>query len=47
MKILEQIKNNAVPAGVMHSAAKGALPLPAAETLEILVHLTHNPVFAE
>lgn len=46
-KILEQIKNSAVPAGVMHSAAKGALPLPAAETLEILVHLTHNPVFAE
>ena len=46
-KILEQIKNSAVPAGVMHSAAKGALPLPAAETLEILVLLTHNPVFAE
>src|SRR5215470_8519735 len=46
-KILDQIKNNAVPAGVMHSAAKGSLPLPPAETLEILVYLTQNPVFAE
>src|SRR5262249_32630141 len=46
-KILDQIKNNAVPAGVMHSAAKGALPLPPAETLEILVYLTNNPVFSE
>jgi hypothetical protein len=46
-KILEQIKSNAVPAGVVHSAAKGALPLPPAEMLEILVYLTHNPVFAK
>jgi hypothetical protein len=46
-KILDQIKSNAVPAGVVHSAAKGALPLPPAETLEILVYLTHNQVFAK
>ena len=46
-KILEQIKNNAVPAGVVRSAAKGALPLPPAEMLEILVYLTHNPMFAQ
>lgn len=31
----------------MHSAAKGALPLPPAEMLEILVYLTHNAVFAK
>jgi hypothetical protein len=47
MKFLDQIKNNAVPATVMRSAAKGALPLPAAEMLEILVYLTQNPVFAQ
>jgi hypothetical protein len=46
-KILDQIKRNAVPAGVLRSAAKGALPLPPAEMLEILVYLTQNPVFAQ
>jgi hypothetical protein len=46
-KIIDQIKNNAVPAGVMHSAAKGALPLPPAEMLEILVYLTQNSVFGQ
>jgi hypothetical protein len=45
--VLDQIKRNAVPAAVMRSAAKGALPLPPAEMLEILVYLTHNPVFAQ
>ncbi|HEY6304999.1 MAG TPA: hypothetical protein VI488_00910 [Candidatus Angelobacter sp.] len=43
--IFDQIKANAVPAGVMRSAAKGALPVPPSETLEILVYLTQNPVF--
>jgi hypothetical protein len=46
-KILDQIKRNAVPVGVLRSAAKGALPLPPAEMLEILVYLTQNPVFAQ
>lgn len=44
---LEQIKSNAVPAGVLRSAAKGALPLPPAEMLEIMVYLTHNPLFGQ
>jgi hypothetical protein len=47
MKILDQIKRNAVPVGVLRSAAKGALPLPPAEMLDILVYLTQNPVFAQ
>ncbi|HLW54201.1 MAG TPA: hypothetical protein VKW06_15295 [Candidatus Angelobacter sp.] len=46
-KILDQIKRNEVPAAVMHSAAKGALPLEPGEMLEILVYLTHNAVFAQ
>jgi hypothetical protein len=46
-KILDQIKRNAVPEGVLRSAAKGALPLEPAEMLEILVYLTQNPVFAQ
>jgi hypothetical protein len=46
-KILDQIKRNAVPVGVLRSAAKGALPLPPAEMLDILVYLTQNPVFSQ
>jgi hypothetical protein len=46
-QILDQIKRNAVPVGVLRSAAKGALPLPPAEMLEIMVYLTQNPVFAQ
>lgn len=46
-QMMELIKTNAVPAAVMRSAAKGALSVPPAEMLQILVHLTHNPVFAE
>lgn len=46
-KILDQIKRNAVPEGVLRSAAKGALPLEPAEMLDILVYLTQNPVFAQ
>jgi len=36
-----------VPAGVMRSAARGALAVPAAEMLEILVFLTDHPIFGE
>jgi len=32
---------------VMRSAAKGALPLTAAESIEILVYLTQNPLFGQ
>ena len=45
--ILELIKKNAVPVNVMRSAAKGALPLPAGEMLEVLVYLTQNPLFGQ
>jgi hypothetical protein len=47
MKILDQIKANAVPLELMRTAAKGGLPLPAAEMLEILVYLTQHPVCAD
>src|SRR3954470_12259165 len=46
-RMIELIKQSAVPATVMRSAAKGALALSAAEMIEILVFLTGNPVFAE
>jgi hypothetical protein len=45
--ILEMIKRNAVPASVMRTAAKGALPVPADQMLEIMVYLTNNSVFAQ
>ena len=45
--ILELIKKNAVPVNVMRSAAKGALPIPADETLQVLVYLTNNPLFGQ
>jgi hypothetical protein len=45
--ILDQIKSNAVPASVMRIAAKGALPLPPAEMLEVMVYLTQNPIFGQ
>jgi hypothetical protein len=45
--ILELIKKNAVPVNVMRSASRGALPLSADETLEVLVYLTQNPIFGQ
>lgn len=45
--IFEMIKRNAVPASVMRTAARGALPVPTDQMLEILVYLTQNPVFAQ
>lgn len=47
MRILDQIKSNAIPVELMRSAARGALPLPAVEMLEILVYLTTHSLFAE
>ncbi len=46
-RMLEMIKQSAVPANLMRSAAKGALALPAPEMVEILVHLAHHPVVGE
>jgi hypothetical protein len=46
-RMFDLIKQSAVPANVMRSAAKGALALSSAEMVEILVFLTTNALFAE
>ena len=46
-RMIDLIRQSAVPAHLMKSAAYGALSLPAAETLEILVFLTKHPIFGE
>jgi hypothetical protein len=47
-RILELIRASALPAHQMMSAAKGAMHLPPAETVEILVYLAeHNKIFSE
>ncbi len=46
-RMIELMRQSAVPANVMRSAARGALALPPPEMIEILVYLTTNPVFAE
>src|SRR5690242_5158434 len=45
--MIELVKQSAVPANVMRTAAKGALALPAAEMLEILVYLAASPLFGQ
>jgi hypothetical protein len=45
--MIELIKQSAVPANVMRSAAKGALALPPAEMIEVLVYLTTAPLFGD
>ena len=46
-RMIELIRESAVPANIMRAAARGALALPPSEMIEILVHLTQNPVFAQ
>src|SRR5258708_22704327 len=46
-QMFDLIKQSAVPAAMMRSAAKGALSVPAEEMIEILVYLTANPVFGQ
>ncbi|HTK95588.1 MAG TPA: hypothetical protein VL382_08100 [Terriglobales bacterium] len=46
-RMIELIKQSAVPANVMRSAAKGALALSSAEMVEILVYLSTHPMFGE
>ncbi len=46
-KMLELIRQSAVPVNVMRSAAKGALDLPPVEMLEVLVHLSKHDLFGE
>jgi hypothetical protein len=46
-RMIDLFRQSAVPSNIMRSAAKGALALPPAEMIEILVYLAGNPVFAE
>jgi hypothetical protein len=46
--MIQLIRASAVPAHVMHTASRGALSVPPAEMIEILVHLAmHNKVFGQ
>lgn len=47
-RMIDLIRASALPATRMHAAARGALTVPAAEMIEILVHLAnHNKIFAQ
>ena len=46
-RMLDMIKQSAVPANLMRTAAKGALALPAPEMVEILVFLAHHHLVGE
>jgi hypothetical protein len=46
-RMIDLIKQSGVPANVMRSASKGALALPAAEMIEILVYLATTPLFGD
>jgi hypothetical protein len=46
-RMIELIKQSAVPASVMRSAARGALSLPAVEIVEILVFLSTHHTFGD
>jgi hypothetical protein len=46
-RLIELMKQSAVPAGVMRSASRGALAIPPGEMLEILVFLSNHPIFGE
>lgn len=47
-RMIDLMEASAVPANIMQAAAKGALAMPEAETIEILVYLaTHSQIFGE
>jgi len=46
-RMIELIRDSAVPANLMRAAARGGLALPPGEMIEVLVQLAENPVFAE
>jgi len=46
-RMIDLIRASAVPATLMQSAAKGALSIPPAEMLEVLVYLSHHKIFGE
>src|SRR3974390_2940115 len=48
MRMIDQIRASKLPSNMMQFAARGALQVPAAENIEILVHLAvHNKIFGE
>jgi len=47
-RMIDLIRHSQFPSNLMHAAARGALMVPPAEMMEILVHLAlHNKVFGE
>ncbi|HMK28966.1 MAG TPA: hypothetical protein VK473_04715 [Terriglobales bacterium] len=46
-RLIEMIRRSALPVNMMRSAALGALSIPEAETIEILVCLAQHPIFGE
>jgi hypothetical protein len=46
-RMVDMIRQSAVPPNLLRAAARGALSVPAAEMIEILVLLTQNQVFGE
>ena len=46
-RLIEMMKQSAVPAGVMRSASRGALAVPPGEMLEILIYLSGHAIFGE
>jgi hypothetical protein len=46
-RMIDLMRQAAVPSHIMRSAALGSLSLPPAEMIEILVYLTANPVFGK
>lgn len=46
-RMIELMRQSAVPANLMRTAARGALSLPLGEMVEVLVYLTTVPLFAQ
>jgi hypothetical protein len=46
-RMIDLIKQSAIPANMMRSAAKGALSVAPGEMVEILVYLAHHPIFGD
>jgi len=46
-RLIEMMKQSAVPAGVMRSASRGALAVSPSEMLEILIYLSDHAIFGE
>src|SRR5579872_2335382 len=46
-RMVDMIRESTVPPNLLRAAANGALSVPPAEMIEILVLLTRNPVFGE